>query len=60
MKKKLLNLLNQKKAIIDRMKAADEANDQAAFDAAQSELANLDNEITRVKAIVDAEQSVPP
>ena len=59
MKKKLLNLLNQKKAIIDRMKAADEAKDQAAFDAAQSELANLDNEITRVKAIVDAEQSVP-
>lgn len=59
MKKRLLNLLNQKKAIIDKMKAADEANDQAAFDAAQSELTNLDNEITRVKAIVDAEESVP-
>lgn len=59
MKKKLLNLLNQKKTIIDRMKAADEANDQAAFDTAQAELANLDNEITRVKAIVDAEDSVP-
>lgn len=59
MKKKLLNLLNQKKTIIDRMKAADEAKDQAAFDTAQAELANLDNEITRVKAIVDAEDSVP-
>ena len=59
MKKKLLNLLNQKKTIIDKMKAADEAKDQAAFDAAQSELTNLDNEITRVKAIVDAEDSVP-
>ena len=59
MKKKLLNLLNQKKAIIDRMKAADEAKDQAAFDTAQTELTNLDNEITRVKAIVDAEDSVP-
>lgn len=59
MKKKLLNLLNQKKTIIDRMKAADEANDQAAFDTAQAELANIDNEITRVKAIVDAEDSVP-
>ncbi len=59
MKKKLLNLLNQKKTIIDRMKAADEAKDQAAFDTAQAELANLDNEITRVKAIVDAENSVP-
>lgn len=59
MKKKLLNLLNQKKAIIDRMKTADEAKDQAAFDTAQAELANLDNEITRVKAIVDAEDSVP-
>ena len=59
MKKKLLNLLNQKKTIIDRMKAADEANDQGAFDTAQAELANIDNEITRVKAIVDAENSVP-
>ena len=59
MKKRLLNLLNQKKNIIDKMKAADEVNDQAAFDAAQAELANLDNEITRVKAIVDAENSVP-
>ena len=59
MKKKLLNLLNQKKAIIDRMKAADEAKDQAAFDTAQTELTNLDNEITRVKAIVDAEDSFP-
>lgn len=59
MKKKLLNLLNQKTTIIDRMKSADEANDQAAFDVAQAELTNLDNEITRVKAIVDAEDSVP-
>ena len=59
MKDKLLNLLNQKKTIIDKMKAADEAKDQAAFDAAQTELENLDNEITRVKAIVDAEESVP-
>lgn len=59
MKKKLLNLLSRKKTIIDKMKAADEANDQAAFDTAQAELANLDNEITRIKAIVDAEDSVP-
>lgn len=59
MKKKLLNLLNRKKTIIDKMKAADEANDQAAFDTAQAELTNLDNEITRIKVIVDAEDSVP-
>lgn len=59
MKSKLLNLLNQKKNIIDKMKVADEANDQTAFETAQTELTKLDKEIVRVKAIVDAENSVP-
>lgn len=34
MKKRLLDLLAKKKPLLDRMKAADKANDQAAFDAA--------------------------
>lgn len=59
MKKKLLNLLAKKKAIVDKMKAADAANDQTAFDAAQAELAPVDAEIARVQAIVQAEESTP-
>ncbi len=59
MKKKLLDLLARKKSVVDKMKAADQANDQAAFDAAKAELAPLDAEIARVQAIIDAEESVP-
>ena len=59
MKKKLLNLLAKKKSVVDRMKEADKAGDQAAFDAAQAELAPIDAEIARVKAIVDAEEALP-
>lgn len=59
MKKKLLDLLAKKKAVVDKMKAADEANDQAAFDAAQAEMTGLDAQIARVQAIVDAEESAP-
>ncbi len=59
MKKRLLNLLAQKKDVVDKMKAADQANDQTAFDAAKAELEPLDAEIARVKAIMDAEESAP-
>lgn len=59
MKKRLLNLLAKKKAIVDKMKAADTAGDQAAFDAAQAELAPVDAEIARVKTIMDAEEGDP-
>lgn len=59
MKKRLLDLLAKKKPLLDRMKAADKANDQAAFEAAQAELAPIDAEIARVKAIMEAEESVP-
>lgn len=59
MKKRLLDLLAKKKPLLDRMKAADKANDQAAFDAAQAELAPIDAEIARVKAIMDAEEKIP-
>lgn len=59
MKKKMLELLAKKKAIIDRMKQADTASDQAAFEAAQADLAPVDAEIARVQAILDAEAAVP-
>lgn len=60
MKKRLLDLQAKAKAIIDRMKAADAAGDQAAFDAAQAELAPISAEITRVKALMQAEENATP
>lgn len=61
-KKKLLDLLAKKQAVLDRMVAADDAGDQAAFDAAQQEMTALDAQIARVQAIVDAEEAggMPP
>jgi HK97 family phage major capsid protein len=59
MKKKLLDLLAKKKAIVDKMRTADAAADQAAFDAAQAELAPVDAEIARVRAIMAAEEGEP-
>lgn len=59
MKKKLLDLLAKKKAVLDKMKAADTASDQTAFVAAQAELAPIDEEIARVKAIMRAEEGMP-
>lgn len=59
MKKRLLDLLAKKKAVLDKMKAADTANDQTAFDAAQAELAPIDAEIARVKAIMKVEEETP-
>lgn len=58
-KKKLLNLLAKRQPILDRMTAADGADDQAAFDTAQAELTALDAQITRVQALVAAEESTP-
>lgn len=59
MKKKLLELLNKKQSIVNRMKSTNEAGDTAGFAAAQNELADVDEEIARVQAIMDAEASVP-
>lgn len=59
MKKKLLDLLAKKKAIVDQMRTADAAGDQAAFDAAQASLAPVDAEIARVRAIMAAEEGEP-
>lgn len=59
MKKRLLDLLAKKKTVLDHMKAADAANDQTAFDAAQAELAPIDAEIARVKAMMEVEESAP-
>lgn len=60
MKKRLLDLQAKAKPIVDRMKAADKANDQTAFDAAQAELAPISAEIARVKALMQAEESATP
>lgn len=60
MKKRLLDLQAKAKPIIDRMKAADKANDQTAFDAAQAELAPISAEIARVKALMQAEETAAP
>ena len=60
MKKRLLDLQAKAKAIVDRMKEADKANDQTAFDAAQVELAPISAEIARVKALMQAEENATP
>ena len=60
MKKRLLDLQAKAKPIVDRMKAADKANDQTAFDAAQAELAPISAEIALVKALMQAEESATP
>lgn len=60
MKKRLLDLQAKAKPIVDRMKAADKAGDQAAFDAAQAELAPISAEIARVKALMQAEENATP
>lgn len=60
MKKRLLDLQAKAKVLVDRMKAADKANDQTAFDAAQAELAPISAEIARVKALMQAEESATP
>ena len=49
MKKKLLELLNKKQGIVNRMKSTNEAGDTAGFAAAQNELADVDAEIARVQ-----------
>ena len=60
MKKRLLDLQAKAKAIVDRMKAADAAGDQAAFDAAQAELAPISAEISRVRTLMQAEETAAP
>ncbi|MFN6933767.1 MAG: phage major capsid protein [Tsuneonella sp.] len=50
------DLLEQRTALVDRMTTADKANDQAAFDAAETELRTLDGKIDRARKIDDAER----
>ena len=59
MKKKLLDLLAQKKSAVQAMRDADAKNDQTAFDAAAEKVSNLDTEIARVQAIIAAEEALP-
>lgn len=60
MKKRLLDLQAKAKAIVDRMKEADKAGDQTAFDAAQAELAPISAEISRVRTLMQAEENATP
>ena len=60
MKKRLLDLQAKAKVLVDRMKEADKAGDQTAFDAAQAELAPISAEIARVRALMQAEESATP
>ena len=60
MKKRLLDLQAKAKVLVDRMKEADKAGDQTAFDAAQAELAPISAEIARVKALMQAEENATP
>ena len=59
MKKKLLDLLAQKKSAVQAMRDADAKNDQTAFDAAAEKVSNSDTEIARVQAIIAAEEALP-
>ena len=53
---KTADLMEQRAAIVDRMTAADAADDQAAFDAANGELKALDTKLERARTIEDAER----
>ena len=53
---KTADLMEQRAAIVDRMTDADKADDQAAFDKAETELRTLDAKIDRQRKIDDAER----
>lgn len=53
---KTADLMEQRAAIVDRMTAADKADDQAAFDTAETELRTLDAKLDRQRKIDDAER----
>lgn len=53
---KLHELLEQRTAAHERMKAADAANDDAAFKTAETEWRDLESKVTRAKAIDNAER----
>lgn len=59
MKKKMLNLLAQKKTILDRMSAANDGGDNAAYDAAKAELGEVNASIDRCKEIMDELERIP-
>ncbi len=54
---KTAELLEQRAALVDRMTAADKADDQAAFDTAETELRDLDTKLERAKKIDAAERT---
>ncbi|WP_299309847.1 phage major capsid protein [uncultured Croceicoccus sp.] len=54
---KTADLMEQRAAIVDRMTAAHDKDDNAAFETAETELRNLDGRIDRQKKIEAAERS---
>lgn len=54
---KTADLMEQRAAILDRMKTADEKNDTEAFNSADTELRGLDGKLERAKRIDAAERS---
>jgi len=56
---KTADLLEQRAAILDRMNAAHEKDDNAAFEAAETELRTLDAKIERAKKIDAADRAEP-
>lgn len=54
---KTADLMEQRAAIVDRMNAAHKADDNAAFEAAETELRGLDGKLDRAKKIDAAERA---
>lgn len=54
---RLIDLQEERSAVLGRMRAADQAQDQAAFDAANSELQAIDTRIARTRALEAAERA---
>lgn len=54
---KTADLMEQRTAIMDRMNAANTADDQAAFDDAETELRTVDTKLDRAKKIETAERT---
>ena len=54
---KTAELLEQRAALVDRMNAAHDKDDNAAFEAAETELRSLDAKLDRQRKIDDAERA---
>src|SRR5690606_19418811 len=58
-KMKSADLMEQRAGIVDRMNAAHEKDDNAAFETAETELRNIDSKLDRQRKIDAADRSEP-